>query len=97
MDTSAKQPAKPLRPTVGLDKPCRKCGKPIYFRYKGPVEGLCGRCSDTGKRATRPFQKSRRIGFFRRAARAAGVSTTLFVVVLIAVLAIFGFMIYRNL
>ena len=34
------------RPTVGLDEPCGKCGRPIYFNYQGPVKGICGRCSD---------------------------------------------------
>ena len=79
---------------MGLDKPCQKCGKPIYFNYKGPVEGLCGRCSDTGKRVPMPFLKSRRIGFFRRAGRAVGASTGLFVVVLLAVLAIFAYIFF---
>ena len=32
--------------TVGLDKPCRDCGQTIYYGYKGPIEGLCGRCAD---------------------------------------------------
>jgi len=35
---------------VGLDKPCRKCGAPIHHTYTGPVEGVCGRCSDTRRR-----------------------------------------------
>jgi hypothetical protein len=32
--------------TVGLDKPCRSCGRPVYYNYQSPVEGLCGRCAD---------------------------------------------------
>ena len=32
--------------TVGLDKSCRVCGKPIHFNYAGPVDGVCGRCVD---------------------------------------------------
>ena len=32
--------------TVGLDKPCRKCGAPIHHTYAGPAEGVCGRCAD---------------------------------------------------
>ena len=50
----------PRRPrTVGLDKPCRKCGRPIHHTYVGPVEGLCGRCTDTGRRQR---VRTRRIG-----------------------------------
>jgi hypothetical protein len=52
------------RPTVGLDVPCKKCGRPIYYNYKGPVEGLCGRCTDTTKKPARLPRNSRRIGFF---------------------------------
>ncbi len=36
--------------TVGLDKPCAKCGRPVSYLYKGPVEGVCGRCSDSRRR-----------------------------------------------
>jgi hypothetical protein len=43
--------------TVGLDKPCKVCGRPVYFNYKGPVEGVCGRCSD---RKRRPSRRRRR-------------------------------------
>ncbi len=31
---------------LGLDKPCGDCGQPIYFGYKGPIDGICGRCAD---------------------------------------------------
>jgi hypothetical protein len=40
--------------TVGLDKPCAGCGKPVYYNYKSPVEGLCGRCADKSRRKKRP-------------------------------------------
>jgi len=36
--------------TVGLDKPCSKCGAPIHHTYAGPVEGVCGRCTDNRRR-----------------------------------------------
>ncbi len=36
----------PLKRKVGLDQPCRLCDQEIYFGYKGPVEGVCGRCVD---------------------------------------------------
>jgi hypothetical protein len=52
------------RPTVGLDVPCKKCGRPIYYNYKGPVEGLCGRCSDGVRTKPVRIRRSRRIGFF---------------------------------
>ena len=35
-----------VKPKVGLDKPCSQCGQPIYFNYRGPIEGICGRCAD---------------------------------------------------
>ena len=38
--------------TVGLDKPCTQCGRPIYYNYQGPVEGLCGRCADHRQKAS---------------------------------------------
>jgi len=36
--------------TVGLDKPCSMCGAPIHHTYAGPVEGVCGRCTDKRRR-----------------------------------------------
>jgi len=42
-----------LKRKVGLDKPCRLCGQPIYFGYQGPIEGICGRCADRKLRAHR--------------------------------------------
>jgi hypothetical protein len=44
---------------VGLDKPCRSCGKPIHYSYIGPIKGLCGTCAD---RRTRRVRKSYRRG-----------------------------------
>jgi hypothetical protein len=38
---------------VGLDEPCRECGEPIYYNYKGPVEGICGKCTDRVRKASR--------------------------------------------
>ena len=50
----------PQRPrTVGLDKPCRKCGAPIHHTYAGPVEGVCGRCTDKRRRRR---VRTRRLG-----------------------------------
>lgn len=39
--------------TLKLDKPCSVCGKPIHYTYSGPVEGVCGRCTDKRKRGGR--------------------------------------------
>lgn len=53
--------------TVGLDKPCGMCGKPVYYNYKSPVEGLCGRCADRARRQRKPrVRKVRRPGGSRR-------------------------------
>jgi len=42
--------AKPTHPHqrrgLGLDTPCSMCGEEIYYNYKGPFEGVCGRCTD---------------------------------------------------
>ena len=45
--TRPTQPTDPQqRRGLGLDKPCSKCGKEIYYGYSGPYEGICGRCTD---------------------------------------------------
>jgi len=45
--------------TIGLDKPCRVCGKPIHYTYSGPVEGVCGRCADRRRpRGRRPYHRA---------------------------------------
>jgi hypothetical protein len=60
---------------VGLDVPCQKCGRPIYYNYKGPVDGLCGRCSDGSRNLpTGRFGKSRRIGLFLRPGRKSNLA-----------------------
>lgn len=90
---SAPEHPRPKRPTVGLDVPCKKCGRPIYYNYKGPVEGVCGRCADGAKKAAR-FSRSRRIGFFegrRRGGRA------IFAVVAVVVAAVVAYLIYSRL
>jgi len=47
---------------LGLDKPCLRCGQPIYYAYKGPVPGVCGRCVDRIKPKSRPYKSVRRGG-----------------------------------
>lgn len=89
MDT-APLPPKSKRPTVGLDAPCRKCGRPIYYNYKGPVEGLCGRCTDGGSRGKAArFSRSRRIGFFEGRKRWSRIVGT--VVLAVAAAAALGY------
>jgi hypothetical protein len=84
-------PPRSKRPTVGLDVPCTKCGRPIYYNYKGPVEGLCGRCSDTTRRPRRPLN-SRRIGFFEGKRSRGWI--TIVIVLSLACLAVGGYLIY---
>jgi len=47
---------------VGLDKPCTVCGRTVYFNYKGPVDGVCGRCADRMKSAKRRRRRPARPG-----------------------------------
>jgi hypothetical protein len=44
--SSSKPPAPRPGRKLGLDKPCQACGKEIYYNYKSPIEGLCGRGAD---------------------------------------------------
>ncbi|MHC4939943.1 MAG: hypothetical protein ACYTHK_13320 [Planctomycetota bacterium] len=39
---------------LGLDKPCSMCGSAIYFNYSGPLEGICGKCTDQLRRRLSP-------------------------------------------
>jgi len=56
---------------VGLDTPCNMCGKAIYFNYQGPLDGICGNCTDHLRRKLAPrgrsggpvIQKTRTSGF----------------------------------
>ena len=91
VDRSAPPRFKSRRPTVGLDTPCKKCGRPIYYNYKGPVEGLCGRCTDTTRKPPR-FQRSRRIGFFE--GRRSRGWITIVIVLSLAVVAVGAYLLY---
>ncbi len=44
---------------VAADKPCLRCGRPIHYSYRGPVEGHCGRCADRGGRRERGRTRTR--------------------------------------
>jgi hypothetical protein len=59
-DKSGRTPNQAQR-TVGLDKPCTQCGRPIYFNYQGPIEGVCGRCADRRRTGSRPARRTRTI------------------------------------
>ena len=56
---------------LGLDTPCNVCGKAIYFNYQGPLDGICGNCTDHLRRKLAPrgrsggpvIQKTRTSGF----------------------------------
>jgi len=39
---------------LGMDKPCSQCGSPIYFNYSGPLDGICGKCTDVLRRRLAP-------------------------------------------
>ena len=57
---------------VGLDRPCNHCGKPIYYNYKGPIDGLCGRCADKAL-SRRPRRDRTRTVLVRRNGRSAAL------------------------
>jgi len=48
--------------TIGLDKPCRGCGKPVHHTYSALTDGLCGSCADKRRPAppkgTRPYHRA---------------------------------------
>jgi len=71
--------------TVGLDKPCSKCGKPIHYSYVGPVEGVCGRCVDkrVRKRRVRPYHMGMTVG--GRAPKRRSNASTVVVLILVMV------------
>ena len=79
----------PRRPrTVGLDKPCRVCGKPIHYTYSGPVEGICGRCADKRpRRRVRPYHRGMTVGGtapMRRSTASTVVRLTIVMLVCVA-------------
>lgn len=51
--TAAQRQPRIQRPPLSADAPCRQCGQPIYFNYRGPVEGVCGKCTDNLKQVVR--------------------------------------------
>ena len=75
----ATAPTGPRRP-IAVDRPCRACGEPIYFNYKGPIEGLCGRCTDRerARRLPVPARRHLRLPRLPRAAARALVFLAVF-------------------
>lgn len=57
---------------VGLDKPCTLCGQPIHHSYRGPVEGVCGRCTDRIARKHRGARPATGRTIVRRSGRRGG-------------------------
>jgi hypothetical protein len=72
--------------TVGLDKPCRSCGKPVHYTYAATTNGLCGRCADRRRpKKGRGYHRGivlDRGGSRRRSSAAAVAMKTLAVVLL---------------
>ncbi|MHC4338755.1 MAG: hypothetical protein ACYSX0_00895 [Planctomycetota bacterium] len=72
--------------TIGLDKPCQVCGKPIHYTYAGPVEEVCGRCTDK--------RRGRRVRAYHRGMtakdRAPNRRSTTSIVVLISIVMVVG-------
>lgn len=64
-------PAKARR-SVGLDRPCKACGQEIYYNYKGPFEGFCGRCTDRLQNRHKRDGKIRNVAVDRGARRGPG-------------------------
>ncbi|MHC4940680.1 MAG: hypothetical protein ACYTHK_17200 [Planctomycetota bacterium] len=53
----SKRRTRPLQ----ADKPCRECGQPIHYTYSGPIQGVCGRCTDKRnrrRRRVRPYHRA---------------------------------------
>lgn len=48
--------------TIGLDKPCRVCGKPVHRTYSDLTDGVCGSCADKRRPAPpkgiRPYHRA---------------------------------------
>ena len=55
---SAPAATPPANRKVGLDKPCNMCGKAIYFNYQGPLDGVCGNCTDQLRHRLAPRGRS---------------------------------------
>ncbi len=72
--------------TVGLDRTCRVCEKPMHYTYSGPVAGVCGRCAD--KRGPKGVRAYHRGMVVRRSARKQRGSKTSMVVLLCVVLVV---------
>ncbi len=74
--------------TVGLDRPCGVCEKPMHYTYSGPVEGVCGRCAD--KRRTKGVRAYHRGMVVRRNARKQRRSKASMVVLVCVLLVVLG-------
>jgi len=67
-----KHPPPAAKRKVGLDRPCRVCGEAIYYNYKGPIDGVCGRCADRQLRKRGAKTRTRTV-VVEKSARLRGV------------------------
>jgi hypothetical protein len=83
---SSKAPHIPkVKPKVGLDKPCSQCGQPIYFNYRGPIDGICGRCTDRALASRKRSVNTRTRVVQERSAKGALIVTLILGIVLGAI------------
>jgi hypothetical protein len=62
------------------------CGRPIHHKYAGPVEGVCGRCTDKrGGRRVRAYHRGMIVG-----GRSPKRRSTASIVLLIFIVIVFG-------
>jgi len=72
--------------TLKADKPCKMCGKPVHYTYQGPVEGVCGRCTDkrrARRRNVRPYHRGMVVE--RRPGRRRSTAATVLLIALVMV------------
>jgi len=79
--------------TVGLDKPCRVCGKPVHYSYAALMDGMCGSCADKGrpkKPQLRPYHRATVLqrGEPGQPASATAVAVKICVAIVIGVVAV---------
>ena len=87
---SSKAPNIPkVKPKVGLDKPCSQCGQPIYFNYRGPIEGICGRCTDRALAARKRTVRTQTRVVEKRSVKGALIATLVLGIVIGAIVLYF--------
>ena len=51
----------PKNPGVGLDKECERCDGIVSYAFKGPIPGLCGKCTDREMAERRRRARGRKV------------------------------------